>query len=96
MVARAGGYYGAPFKGFLRVIQGNPISPTIFNVVLDAFLQHWVTVVAKMKQVVDPAAAGTDYFGRDVQRLAAYSHADDGLIASTQATRLQRYFDILM
>ena len=46
MVARAGGYYCAPFKGFRGVTQGDPLSPTIFNVVVDAVLCHWVTVVA--------------------------------------------------
>ena len=33
MVARAGGYYGEAFKGARGVTQGDPLSPTIFNVV---------------------------------------------------------------
>ena len=41
MVARAGGYYGAPFRGEKGVTQGNPLSPTIFNVVVDAMVRHW-------------------------------------------------------
>ena len=36
MVARAGGYYGAAFTGARRVTQGYQLSPTIFNVVVDA------------------------------------------------------------
>ena len=40
MVARAGGYYGASFKGARGVTQGDPISPTIFNVVVDAVVRH--------------------------------------------------------
>ena len=36
MVARAGGYYGTAFQGAHRVTQGYPISPTIFNVMVDA------------------------------------------------------------
>ena len=36
MVARAGGYYGTSFKGAMVVTQGDPLSPTIFNVVVDA------------------------------------------------------------
>ena len=36
MVARAGGYYGEDFKGERGVTQGELMSPTIFNVVVDA------------------------------------------------------------
>ena len=39
-----GGYYGTGFKGARGVTQGNPLSPTIFNVVLDAVVSHWVTL----------------------------------------------------
>ena len=41
MVARAGGYYGAPFHGERGGTQGNPLSPTIFNVVVDTVFCHW-------------------------------------------------------
>ena len=44
MVARAGGYYGTGFKGGRGVTQGDPLSPTIFNVVVDAVVRHWVTL----------------------------------------------------
>ena len=40
MVARAGGYYGTAFKGERGVTQGDPLSPTIFNVVVDAIVRH--------------------------------------------------------
>ena len=36
MVARAGGYYGTSFKVAMGVTQGDPLSPTIFNVMVDA------------------------------------------------------------
>ena len=42
MVARAGGYYGEAFKGARGVTQVDPLSPTIFNVVVDAVIQHWI------------------------------------------------------
>ena len=45
LVARAGGYYGALFKGFRGVTHREPLSPTIFNVVVDSVLYHWITVV---------------------------------------------------
>ena len=40
MVARARGYYGAAFWGERGLTQGEPLSPTIFNVVVDAVVQH--------------------------------------------------------
>ena len=45
MVARADGYYGTAFKGACGVTQGDPLSPTIFNVVVDAVLRHLVMVM---------------------------------------------------
>ena len=45
MVASAGGYYGKAFKGTRSVTQGDPLSPTIFNVVVDAVVRHWVKMV---------------------------------------------------
>ena len=44
MVARVGGYYGETFTGDQGVTQGDPLSPTIFNVVVDAVVRHWVTM----------------------------------------------------
>ena len=41
ILARAGGYYGAPFHGERGVTQGNPLLPTIFNVVVDAVVFQW-------------------------------------------------------
>ena len=42
MVARAGGYYGEAFKGARGVTQGDPLLPTIFNVVVDAVVRPWI------------------------------------------------------
>ena len=42
MVERAGGYYGEALKGDRGVTQGDPLSPTIFNVVVDAVVRHWI------------------------------------------------------
>ena len=47
MMARAGGYYGIVFKGEQGVTQGDPLSPTIFNVVVDEVVRHLVTLVVK-------------------------------------------------
>ena len=40
MVDREGCYYDASFKGFSGFTQGNPLSPTIFNMVVDAVIFH--------------------------------------------------------
>ena len=81
MVDKAGGYFGRPFKGYREVTQGDPLSPTIFNVVVDAVICHWVTVVT-------PTEAGTGGLGFAIIDLVAYLYADNGLVASTQTKRL--------
>ena len=47
MVARAGGYYGTTFQGYRGVMQGYPLSPNIFNIVVDAVARNWVTVMVE-------------------------------------------------
>ena len=45
MLRRTGEYYGADFKGLRGVVLGYPLYPTIFNVVVDSVLRHWVLLV---------------------------------------------------
>ena len=47
MVARAGGYYRTEFMGEIGVTQGDQLFPTIFNVVVNAVVWHWVHGVAE-------------------------------------------------
>ena len=47
MVARVGGYYRTAFRGERRVTQGDPLSPAIFNVVVDAVIRHWVNGIVE-------------------------------------------------
>ena len=47
MVAQAGGYCGNGFKGARGVTQGDPLSPTIFSVVVDSVVCHWVTLAVE-------------------------------------------------
>ena len=49
--------------GYRGATQGNPLSPTIFNVVIDAVICHWVTVVT-------PTASGTVGLGLTIIDLA--------------------------
>ena len=45
MLAKAGGYYRSEFQGFRGARQGDPLSPTIFNMVVDVLAIHWVEVI---------------------------------------------------
>ena len=66
MVARAGGYYGAAFKGFRWVTQGYPLPPNIFNVALDTVVQHWISLAAGR-------AGGKNGWGREVRHRVDFS-----------------------
>ena len=43
----AGGYYGSDFQGFRGVTQGDLLSSTIFNVMVDAVTRQWGEVMAE-------------------------------------------------
>ena len=74
MVDRAGGYYWEAFKGARGVTQGKPLSPTIFNVVVDAVLRHWVTVeMAKYEKRGER--------GNEGRHQAALFYAEDSMVA---------------
>ena len=47
MVAKASGYFVLLFKVYNGVTQGYLLSPKLFNVVMDAVIHNWVTVVAQ-------------------------------------------------
>ena len=76
MVAQAGGYYGKEFRGEIGVTQGDPLSPTIFNVVVDTVVWHWV------HGLVEEAEARGET-GREGRHQAALFYADNGMVASS-------------
>ena len=47
MLSQAGEYYGTGFKGARGVTQGDPLSPTIFNVVVDAVVLNCITLAVE-------------------------------------------------
>ena len=76
MVARAGQYYGTGFKGERGVTQGDPLSPTVFNVVVDGVVRHWLLLATQ-------EAERRGERGRERRHQAALFYADDGMLASS-------------
>ena len=68
--------------------QGDLLSPTIFNVVLDTVVRQWVSMVAEVEE-------GLELWGREVIHCTALFYVDDGLIVSTNHKWLQGEFDTL-
>ena len=89
MVARSGSYYGKAFKGERDVTQGDPLPTTIFNVVVDAVVQHWVN------GLVDEAEAKGET-GREGRHQSEVFYADDGLVVSLYPAWLQGAFNALV
>ena len=82
MVERAGGYYGAGFKEYQGVTQEDPLSPTIFNVVVDEVVRHWLAVMAE-----DAEERGDR--GQEGWHQNYLSYADNGTVASLEPQWLQ-------
>ena len=89
MVAMAGGYYGEAFKGDLGVTQGDPLSPTIFNAVVDAVVRHWVTMALAESEKMGER-------GNEGRYQASLFYADDGMVAFSYPRWLQWAFDTLV
>ena len=89
MVTRAGRYYGTAFQGAHGVTQGDPLSPTIFNVVVYAVARHWVTVT------VGGADEQGDR-GQEGRHQSALFYADYGMVALSDPHCLQGAFNTLV
>ena len=70
-------------------MQGDPLYPTIFNVVVDAFIRHWAN------GLVDEAEAKGET-GREGQHQSAIFYSDDGMVVSLDPTWLQGTFTALV
>ena len=69
--------------------EGNLLSPTIFNVVVDAVVRHCVTLA-----VMDAETRGEQ--GREGRHQATLFYADDGMLASSDPQWLQWAFTKLV
>ena len=81
MVVRAKGHYVPTFKRYCAVTHRDPLSPRLFDVVVDAVIRHWVTLMVSTEE-------GAGGLGLSIRDLAAYFYADDGIVASIQPERL--------
>ena len=89
MVERAGGYYRTASQGDRGVMQGDPLSTTILNVVVDAVVRHWVAVTVE----------GAEERGENEQEgrhQAALFYADDVMVALSDPHWLQGVFSTLV
>ena len=88
MAAGAGGYYVAAFKGARGVTQGDLLPPTIFNVVVDAVVRHWLEGLQTAKEEKG-ATGGEGHF-------SAVFYADDGMVGASEPAWLQGAFSALV
>ena len=69
--------------------QGDPLSPTIFNVVVDAVVRHWVTVMVE-------GAEERGEHGQEVRHNNSLFYADNDMVASSDLQWLQGAFITLV
>ena len=74
MVTRKGGYYVAALTGAQAVTQGDLLYPTIFNVVLDAVVRNWVSVMVE-------GAEERGGNGQEVRNQNFFFYTNDGIVA---------------
>ena len=83
-MVRQGGFYGPAFSVDRGSTIGDPVSPTIFNIVEDAVLRLWFHRIALNLGL----SSGTD--------VVAMFYADDGQVAGFEGQKVQQAFEILM
>ena len=89
MVAKAVGYFGSAFQGSRGVTQGDPLSPTIFNLVVDVVVLNWFTVMVE-------SAEEQIRRGQERRRQHPLFYADCGMVASLDPIWIQGAFSTLL
>ena len=84
-----GRIFGTGFKGERGVTQGDPLSPTILNLVVNAVVRHWVTL-----EVVEAEMWGEQ--GREGRHQATLFYTYDGMVALSDPRWLQWAFTTLV
>ena len=90
MVSSSGRYFGRKIQVKCGVTQPPPLSPTIYNTMVDAVLYNWVSVVVDLDRELIP-----EDFGRDIQRMMSYLNVENGLLTYTSLDKLQRDLHVL-
>ena len=96
LVCRAAKRYGEPFKASRGVTQGGPLSPKIFNIMVDAIVREWIrqllyTGREEETELSDSVAEVLN----TLSIILALLYADDAYIASTSQQVVQDSMDIL-
>ena len=93
MVTKAGNYYERPFSTGRGVTQGDPVFPTLFNIIVDAVVRE------TLQEICGPQEAQHS-FGWSSGEQNIFFYADDGRIAGrdpiwvqTALTKMVRIFD---
>ena len=84
LVCKAAGCFRLPFRAGRGVTQGGPVSPTIFNLMVDAIIREWEWLL-----IIRRIPLG------EIRTLISIFYADDGLIASRNPKTLQTAVDLL-
>ena len=84
MVYRASSYYRRVFKAERDVTQGGLLSPTIFNLMVGAFLLEWIYQTEQ-----------TGFDATNTSTIVTVFYADGGLIAARDPTFLQDAFKLV-
>ncbi|KAL9178451.1 hypothetical protein ACHAXT_003781 [Thalassiosira profunda] len=89
LVCRASGVYGKPFRAGRGVTQGGPLSPKLFNILMDAIVREWLTLLVGSDAVEGISA-------ELMWTILAIFCTDDAFLASRDPEELQRALDILV
>ena len=110
IVARAGGYYSEPFRGKRSVTQGDPLLPTIFNVMVETVVHHWEYLMAEgsgrddssgneatkpARRTIRACDDGRRQTEKGLKLRKALIYADNGMVASTDPGWIHTTFDTM-
>eukprot|EP00978_Attheya_sp_CCMP212_P003779 scaffold8023_cov54-Attheya_sp.AAC.7 len=89
IIVKASGYHGTPFQATRGVTQGDPVPPTIFNIMVDAVIRYWLSLACGK----DASRDGLCY---EVKEQCVLFYADDELLSARNKDWVQDSFDILI
>jgi hypothetical protein len=90
LVCRASGNYGSPFCAGCGMMQGGPLSPKLFNILVDAVAREWVQQLREESELEE--AVITELMAA----FFAIFYVDDPYLALLDPGFLQRVLDILV